>query len=150
MANEAEPGGCFAPGEARRPRDEDRSGLEGGLRALESIAAPGPVGADISGALRQGLRSGRWALVRSYERDGEVYVIARRSPPAVTRCNSLSCREREALGFAIRGVTNKVIAYEMGITASTVGVLLHRAARKLDCQTRGELLARFERELRHG
>ena len=53
-------------------------------------------------------------------------------------------------GLPSAGVTNKVIAYEMGISASTVGVLLHRAARKLDCQTRGELLARFERELRQG
>jgi len=60
--------------------------------------------------------------------------------------NALSPRERQALGFAALGDSNKLIAYELGISASTVGVLLYRAAQKLGCHTRVELLQRF-REL---
>ena len=97
-------------------------------------------------SLRKGLKSGRWTLVGSYERDGEVYVLARRDKPTDPRSNCLSPREHQALELATGGVTNKVIAYEMGISASTVGVLLHRAARKLGGHTRADLLARF-REL---
>ena len=42
------------------------------------------------------------------------------------------------------GHTDKVIAYELGLSASTVRVLLHRATRKLGASTRREALARFD------
>jgi len=53
------------------------------------------------------------------------------------RTDALGPRERCALGFAVHGDSNKLIAiaYELGMSASTVGVLLHRAARKLRCGT---------------
>ena len=48
----------------------------------------------------------------------------------------LSQRERQALEHIGRGYTQKEAAFEMGIAASTLRVLLFRASRKL----RGELL----------
>ncbi len=109
-------------------------------RAAEAV---GLRGADVSLALRLGLTSGRWTLVDTYEVDGAVYVLARKSGLNAQAPSGLSCRERQAVGLATTGVSNKVIAYEMGISASTVGVLLHRAARKLGCHNRAELFARF-------
>jgi DNA-binding CsgD family transcriptional regulator len=58
---------------------------------------------------------------------------------------SLTPRERQAVRLASQGASNKVIAYEMGISASTVSVLLHRVARKLDTRSRDEMLEVFAR-----
>jgi DNA-binding NarL/FixJ family response regulator len=83
-----------------------------------------------------------WSVVHTYQADGAQYVLVRREdspkPP-----RALSCRESQALALAVLGRSNKVIAFEMGASASTVGVLLHRAARKLGSRTRAELLAGF-------
>jgi DNA-binding CsgD family transcriptional regulator len=84
--------------------------------------------------------------VDTYERNGKRYVVARRNDVRLPRPDALSPRERQALGFALLGDSNKLIAYELAISASTVGVLLHRAAQKLGCHSRLELLERF-REL---
>jgi DNA-binding NarL/FixJ family response regulator len=51
---------------------------------------------------------------------------------------------------ALRGLDNKVIAYELGVAHSTVKVLLARAAFKLGCRTRRELVQRLRlRSSRH-
>jgi DNA-binding CsgD family transcriptional regulator len=101
---------------------------------------------DVPRVDRRSSASEGWTVVDTYERDGKRYVIAQRSEVRLRAPRTLSKRERQALGIAVLGDTNKVIAYEMGISASTVGVLLYRAARKLGSRTRAELLARF-REL---
>ena len=44
----------------------------------------------------------------------------------------LTLREREVLARAAAGKSNKVIACELGVTTSTIGVLISRAARKAD------------------
>jgi DNA-binding CsgD family transcriptional regulator len=84
-----------------------------------------------------------WTVVDSYEKDGKRYVVAERSERRAPGPGVLSPRERQALAIAVHGDTNKVIAFKMGISASTVGVFLHRAAQKLGSRTRPELLARF-------
>jgi DNA-binding CsgD family transcriptional regulator len=101
---------------------------------------------EMSVSLWRSLVSERWTLVDTYERDGKRYVVARRNDVRLSLPSALSPRERQALGFAVLGDSNKLIAYELGISASTVGVLLHRAAQKLGCHTRHELLQCF-REL---
>jgi DNA-binding CsgD family transcriptional regulator len=53
----------------------------------------------------------------------------------------LSSRERQAMALLALEQTNKQIAFELGISASTVGVLLHRAAQKLGTRARSELIA---------
>jgi DNA-binding NarL/FixJ family response regulator len=60
----------------------------------------------------------------------------------------LSPREYEVVGFAVLGQSNKAIAYELGLSPSTVGVLLRRAAAKLGVRTAAELIREYQR-LRH-
>ena len=91
----------------------------------------------------KGLVAARWTLVDHFEADGRRYVLARRNEPALAGFAALTDRERQALGWATLGHGNKLIAYEMGISPNTVGVLLHRAARKLDARSRGELLDKY-------
>jgi DNA-binding CsgD family transcriptional regulator len=89
------------------------------------------------------LLSEHWTLVDTYERDGKQYVVAWRDAARLPRRDALSPRERQVLELALGGDSNKRIAYELGISASTVGVLLHRAAAKLGTHGRGELMQRF-------
>jgi DNA-binding CsgD family transcriptional regulator len=56
----------------------------------------------------------------------------------------LSPREREAVDRALMGSTTKMIAFDMGISNSTVRVLLARAARKVGARSRRELLERID------
>ena len=91
----------------------------------------------------RGLVSGRWTLVDHFESNGDRYILARRNDIQAHGLSALTEREHQALGFAALGHTNKLIGYEMGISPSTVGVLLHRAAQKLGAQSRSDLVARF-------
>ncbi len=127
-----------------------RDALGEACQAIERARTrQGRLEGEISLSLWRSLVSERWTLVDTYERDGKRYVVARRNDIRFPRPDALSPRERQALSFAVLGDSNKLIAYELGISASTVGVLLYRAAQKLRCSSRAELLQRF-RELAAG
>ncbi|MCI4592458.1 LuxR C-terminal-related transcriptional regulator [Sphingobium sp. BYY-5] len=54
---------------------------------------------------------------------------------------SLSARERDVLGGIVRGLTNKEIGIELGISHRTVEIHRARLMRKLDVKTLAALLA---------
>jgi DNA-binding CsgD family transcriptional regulator len=86
------------------------------------------------------LVAGEWSLMDRFETDGRRYIVARQNAPTVTGASALTQRERQVVGFAQLGHHNKLIAYELGIAASTVRVLMARAAAKLGASCREELL----------
>ncbi len=85
----------------------------------------------------RGLVAGRWSLVDRFDSDGRRYLVARPNEPDAPDPRALTPRERQVAGFAALGQSNKLIAYELGISPSTVGVLLARAAKKLGVKSRG-------------
>ncbi len=94
------------------------------------------------GALK-GLVDARWTLVDHFESDGRRLLLAQCNEVPTPDLSRLTDRERQVVAFASLGHTNKLIAYELGISASTVAVFLHHAARRLRVATRAELIARF-------
>lgn len=88
----------------------------------------------------RGSIAARWTLVAVYERDGEQFLIARRKEISEFARNVLASRELQAICLLGRGLTNKEVAFEMGVSASTIGVLLWRAAIKLGTRGRRELI----------
>lgn len=91
----------------------------------------------------------RWSLVDEFDSDGRRFVVAvENSPPTPAPRRDLSEREHQIMTQAHLGHTDKEIAYELGLSASTVRVLLHRAARKLGASTRREALERFDAQTR--
>ena len=141
-----QPSGTIEAARGEADGREARQALETAVRDLErSRAASGEREIEAAVKRRKGLVSARWSLVDHFESDGKRYLLARRNDAEVRGAEVLTLRERQAAGYAALGHSNKLIAYEMGVSPSTVGVLLHRAARKLDAQTRDELIAKLRR-----
>jgi DNA-binding NarL/FixJ family response regulator len=81
--------------------------------------------------LWRGLVSGRWSLVEHFERDGRRYYLAQKNDPELASDRALTPRERQVLGYAELGNSNKLIGYALGLSSSTVATVLSRAKRKL-------------------
>lgn len=154
MAMSHSEGGGFQPEAVldRTGKVHDASGLaqsEGArdqLRraVIELEKARGPLRLaepDKSLAGWKALIAGRWSLVDQIESDGKRYILARQNEPVAGGPATLTAREKQVIGYAKLGHYNKLIAYELGISDSTVRVLLARAAAKLGVRTRAELLA---------
>jgi DNA-binding CsgD family transcriptional regulator len=100
---------------------------------------------DPDGALEawKGLVDARWSLVDQFENDGKRFIVARENEPISPPLPALSKRERQIVGYLAIGHTSKLIAYELGISDSTVRVLIHRAMRRLNVKTQSALAAAF-------
>jgi len=89
------------------------------------------------------LHDGRWSVVEQFERDGRRYILARPNVPKPHSPEvSLSEREAQVARLVAQGQTNKLVAYALGVSVSTVGTLVHRAMAKLGARNRAELIAR--------
>jgi DNA-binding CsgD family transcriptional regulator len=89
-------------------------------------------------------RDAGWTVAEQFEREGFSYRLMRRplefakTPPRLTK------REEDALVLACDGHSNKSVAQVLDVSPSTVGVLLFRAASKLNAKSRSELLSNYE------
>lgn len=108
--------------------------------ALERVAAREPEAAVASWSV---LVDGQWSLIDQFEADGRRYLVARRNDAAIDAGSAASERERQILGFAALGKPIKLMAYELGLSSSTVSHHLSRAMRRLGARHRGELAARL-------
>jgi DNA-binding CsgD family transcriptional regulator len=87
----------------------------------------------------------RWSLLDEFDSDGRRFVVAvENAPPTHAPRKQLSEREHQVMTQAHLGHSDKEIAYELGLSVSTVRVLFHRATTKLGATTRREALARFD------
>jgi DNA-binding CsgD family transcriptional regulator len=85
-----------------------------------------------------------WSVLDEFEANGRRFVVAIDSPkPTRPRRRDLSAREYQVLTQAHLGHSDKVIAHTLELSYSTVRVLLHRAAQKLEASTRRDTLVRF-------
>jgi DNA-binding CsgD family transcriptional regulator len=78
-----------------------------------------------------GLFAGRWSLVEHRDTDGRRRFLAFRNDPLLARARALTERERQIVTYAAMGHSNKLIAYSLGLSVSTVGENLQRARKKL-------------------
>jgi DNA-binding CsgD family transcriptional regulator len=142
------PSGKVEHAERDAAKKEARAALRDAVIALDR--ARGPLrrrAPDEAIAAWKGLVDARWSLVDQFESDGRRFVVARRNEPGAVTLDVLSARERQVVSYVAFGHTNKLIAYELGISHSTVRVLLARAAAKLGVPSRGDLARLAAREL---
>jgi len=93
--------------------------------------------------LWRALVSGRWSIVEHCDTDGKRLILARKNQASVPQPAALNANERLVALYTSWGHSNKLIAYELGLSASTVSSLLRSALRKLGLSSRSELLRVF-------
>ncbi len=101
---------------------------------------------DPGGALQlwQALVRGRWSTVDWFDSDGRRYVIGIPNTPGHDDPRGLTERELQVVAYVFYGLTNKMIAYHLGLSTARVSGLLSSAMRKLGVRTRAALIKRFK------
>lgn len=94
-------------------------------------------------ALWRTMVQGDWSLVDWYDHDGKRFLLAEENRVPSRTKRSLTKREEQVVACAAMGHSNKLIAYDLGISAGSVAVLLGRAARKLGVSGRVALVRAF-------
>ena len=89
----------------------------------------------------QGLVEGRWSLVDRFESDGRRFVVARRNEPSAVDPRALTRREQQVASLVARGMSTKLIGYELGLSVGAVGGVVQRLIRKLGARNRTDLIA---------
>ncbi len=102
--------------------------------------------ADEASSLWRAMVRGEWSLSDWFDHDGKRFVVARENRVASPTMSKLSSRELQVAACAAMGHSNKLIAYDLGLSVGTVSVLLRRAAQKLGASNRTALIRAF-REL---
>jgi DNA-binding CsgD family transcriptional regulator len=131
-----------ARGAARSPAARARLGEA--VRRIERVRSRARrVSAGETVELWRGLVDGTWSLVDHVEAGGRRMVLAVRNAPGVVDPRALTPLERDVLGLALMGRSNKWIGYALGIAPSTVADHLSRASRKMGARSRTELILSF-------
>lgn len=89
------------------------------------------------------LVDGRWSLVDVVESDGKRVLFAVPNSPSTTDPRRLTKTEQLIASFAAMGHSNKLIAYELGVSIGTIGAHLHAVMKKLRVRSRVELVDRM-------
>ena len=87
----------------------------------------------------QGLVSGRWSLVQSFESGGRRYLVARRSLPAELPGRALQPLVAHALILRARGASYKQLAGELGISIAGAHQLVKHSCQRLGIRDEHEL-----------
>ena len=89
--------------------------------------------------LWQCLVDARWTLLDEFESDGKRYMVALPNAPRGA-ASHLSGRESQVLSEVAHGLSNKEIAYRIGLQPSTIATLIARGAKKLGVESRVALV----------
>jgi DNA-binding CsgD family transcriptional regulator len=91
-------------------------------------------------SLWRALHAARWTLADAFDADGRRFLVARENAPATDPDPALSRREQQVLDLLALGRSNRMIAYELGISASSVATHIRRAAQKVGLGSARELV----------
>jgi len=122
----------------RKPRIDTWSRI---VRAIDRArAADFRTGENAVLEVWSGIIEGRWSLFDHVDTDGKRYVVlVETGGSRSTGCRALSSTQREVCLRAARGLSNKEIAYELGMSLSSVATHLRRGLEKLGISGRSRL-----------
>ncbi|MEM7159309.1 MAG: LuxR C-terminal-related transcriptional regulator [Myxococcota bacterium] len=96
---------------------------------------------DTSTTMWRAMTAGRWTISPTTDTDGKLLYLARPNvPEARHEPIGLSAREAQTATLVAHGHSNKLIAYELGLSESTVGAHLRSARAKLGASSRRALI----------
>jgi DNA-binding CsgD family transcriptional regulator len=120
-----------------------REALHRAARAIDRARSKARSNEDEALDLWRGLVAGRWSLVDRFDTDGRRFLVARKNDPQLEDPRALSLRERQVLAYAAMGHPLKLIAYELGLSASVVGTHRANAMRKLGLRSHADVVRLF-------
>jgi DNA-binding CsgD family transcriptional regulator len=91
----------------------------------------------------RGLIQGRWSLVEHFDSDGQRFLVARKNDPDARGPRGLEARERLVLAYRARGLSLKLIAYELGLSIPGVSRALQSGMTKLGISSHEQLVSVF-------
>ena len=91
----------------------------------------------------QALVRGRWSTVDWFDSDGRRFVLGLPNAPKVSDPRGLTERETQVAAYVLFGQTNKLIAYNLGLSKGRVSALLSSVMRKLHVRSRGQLIKKL-------
>lgn len=94
--------------------------------------------------LWRALVRGRWSTVDWFDSDGRRYVLGIPNSPEVLDPRGLTERELQVVSYVFYGLTNKMVAYNLGISKGRVSTVLQSAMRKLGVSTRAQLIKKLK------
>jgi DNA-binding CsgD family transcriptional regulator len=102
---------------------------------------------DPDGALEawRGLVEGRWSLVEHFDNDGQRFMVARKNDPDAVGPARLNLRERQVLACRARGLSLKLIAYDLGLSVPSISRTLKSGMAKLGISNDEQLACWFFR-----
>jgi len=86
---------------------------------------------------------GRWSMVDWFDTDGRRFVLARPNSPDCHDPRGLTEQECLVVNYLLRGETNKLIAYRLGLSQGRVSGLLKSAMHKLGVKSRVALIEKL-------
>ena len=102
-------------------------------RELRASSSP-----ELAAEAVRGILAGEWKILDHFEGSQRRFLVAQRCRAGDAR--ALSARERQVLALAVRGHSNKFVAFELGLTSSTVATHLRRSMAKLHVESREALI----------
>lgn len=122
-----------------------RSRLGGAAKAMDRARGKlRRLDPDAAAALWRTMVGGEWSLVDWYDHDGKRFLLAQDNRiPSPSRL-TLTPREEQVVACAAMGHSNKLIAYDLGLSIGSVAVLVGRAARKLGVSGRVALVRAYK------
>lgn len=139
------------------PRGKLEHGTEATLTAREDLTSAAEAMDRARGKLRRldpaaacaiwrAMVRGEWTLVDWVDHDGKRFLLAHDNPIQRAERRALTRREQQVVACAAMGHSNKLIAYDLGLSTGTVSVLLGRAAKKLGVSGRVALIRAFRED----
>jgi DNA-binding NarL/FixJ family response regulator len=89
----------------------------------------------------RGLVNGRWSLIEHFDTDGRRFLVARKNDADAMGPAAVSARERQVLLGRARGLSLKLISYDLGLSIGSVSKVLRSAMDKLGLANEAELIA---------
>jgi DNA-binding NarL/FixJ family response regulator len=126
-------------------RTHDLAALRSAMAGVARLETLEPASAT---ALWAELVAGKRVVTARLDRGGDEYLLVRRATER--RTSRLTPRELQVASLAAAGLSNKAMAFDLGLSVSTVSVYLMKAAEKLGASTRVELIKAFRPRGRHG
>jgi DNA-binding CsgD family transcriptional regulator len=92
------------------------------------------------------LHHGRWSVLDQFDTDGRHFIVARPNVPACAGPlpSGLSDRESQVALLVEAGHSNKTIAYELGLSESTVATHVRRIMAKVGADSRVSVVTRLK------